>query len=123
MYGRFINKGDIATNARVCLVDESFAKENFGYSNIRSILLVFIKSIIVICLPSYLSIIKSLLSTIFIFKGRPINKSDKICFPFIVLKFFVGNIILLFDTLVQEIHSNKSKNNMCLYMSFMVLLL
>ena len=45
MYGRFINKGDIATNARVCLgdiatnarvclVDESFAKENFGYSNI-----------------------------------------------------------------------------------------
>lgn len=34
MYGRFINKGDIASNARVCLVDESFAKDNFGCTNI-----------------------------------------------------------------------------------------
>lgn len=34
MYGRFINKGDIASNARVCLVDESFARDNFGCTNI-----------------------------------------------------------------------------------------
>ncbi len=32
--GRFINKGDITTNARVCLADETYAVENFGYKNI-----------------------------------------------------------------------------------------
>lgn len=34
LHGRFINKGDIAARARVCLTDETYAKENFGYKNI-----------------------------------------------------------------------------------------
>lgn len=34
LYGRFINKGDIVSRARVCLADETYAKENFGYKNI-----------------------------------------------------------------------------------------
>ena len=30
LHGRFINKGDIAQNAKVCMVDMKFAEENFG---------------------------------------------------------------------------------------------
>lgn len=34
MYGRLINSGDIASNARVCIVDEAFALQNYKRSNI-----------------------------------------------------------------------------------------
>lgn len=34
LYGRFINKGDIASHAKVCLADESYAENNFGCTNI-----------------------------------------------------------------------------------------
>lgn len=47
LYGRFINKGDIAARSRVCLTDESYAKENFGCTNIVG------RKITALCCGSY----------------------------------------------------------------------
>lgn len=47
VYGRFINKGDIAAHSRVCLADESFAEENFGCTNIVG------RKITVLCCGNY----------------------------------------------------------------------
>lgn len=47
MYGRFINKGDIASRSRVCLTDESYAKDNFGCTNIVG------RKITALCCGSY----------------------------------------------------------------------
>ncbi len=34
LYGRLINKGDVSSNAKVCLIDEELAKESYSRSNI-----------------------------------------------------------------------------------------
>lgn len=34
LYGRLINKSDVLSNARVCIVDEAFAKQSYDRSNI-----------------------------------------------------------------------------------------
>ncbi len=33
-YGRFFNTGDIASGSRICMVDQKFARENYGTENI-----------------------------------------------------------------------------------------
>ena len=34
LYGRFFNSGDIATGSKICMVDQKFAKNNYGMENI-----------------------------------------------------------------------------------------